>query len=71
MRTCPVIVGCSIPNKPKPRPDDTQQCDRFIDTAKALRVDESGNVFEHALELVIPPTLSLEKPAAEMKSGPS
>jgi hypothetical protein len=60
-----------MPKKPKHKPDDTQQSSRFIDTAKALGVDQSGNVFERALELVIPPMPVVEKPATEKKSGPS
>jgi len=32
--------------KPKPEPDDKEQSQRFVETAKSLGVDESGESFE-------------------------
>lgn len=40
--------------KPKPEPDDKEQSERFIDTARKLEVDESGKVFEHVLKQIMP-----------------
>ena len=52
--------------KPKPEPDDKDQTSRFIETAKALGVDESGDAFDRAMKLVVP-----QKPKPKKKSGPS
>lgn len=51
---------------PKKKSKDTPaaQSRRFVETAKALRVDESGKAFESALGVVIP------KPSAR-RSRPS
>lgn len=42
---------------PKKKSKDTQsaQSKRFVETARALGVDESGRAFERALEVVTPP----------------
>ena len=34
----------------KPKPDDKEQSQRFVETAKQLESDESGKSFEKALE---------------------
>lgn len=52
--------------KPKPEPDDKEQATRFIETAKALEVDESGGAFDRAMKLVVP-----QNPKPKKKSGPS
>lgn len=41
-------------NKP-PNLKGATQFDRFVETAKALEVDESGKTFERALKIVVPP----------------
>lgn len=41
--------------KPAPKPDDPKQVKRFIETAKALEVDQSLGAFEKALKKVVPP----------------
>lgn len=41
-----------MPKKLKPEPDDREQSKRFVDTARTLVVDESGEVFEKALRVV-------------------
>lgn len=50
--------------KPRPKPPKLQgetQFDRFIETAKALEVDESGEAFEKAMELIAPPKPAKDK----------
>ncbi|HEV8015842.1 MAG TPA: hypothetical protein VGP48_09930 [Stellaceae bacterium] len=39
-------------HKPKPKPDDPAQSKRFIETAKAIGVDESPEAFERAFKKV-------------------
>lgn len=36
--------------KQKPEPDNKEQSQRFIETAKKLEADESGEAFERAIE---------------------
>lgn len=38
--------------KPKPKPDDKEQSQRFIETAKQLEVDESGKSFQKAFNSI-------------------
>ncbi len=43
--------------KPRARPPDLKgktQFDRFVETAKALDVDESGEAFEKAMKVISP-----------------
>lgn len=40
--------------KKKPEPDDKEQSARFVETAKALESDESGEIFENALRKIAP-----------------
>lgn len=39
--------------KPKPKVSDKEQSDRFIETARELGVDESGEAFERALDRIV------------------
>lgn len=41
-----------MPKNPKPEPDDKEQSERFIETARQLKVDESGKPFELAISIV-------------------
>lgn len=44
--------------KPRNKPPDLKgktQFQRFIETAKALEVDESGSAFERAMKVIAPP----------------
>jgi hypothetical protein len=41
--------------KPKPPKDERPQRERFIETARALGVDETGEEFEAALGKIAPP----------------
>lgn len=52
--------------KPSPKlaPDDEAQSKRFIEDAKLLEVDETGDAFERAMGVVVPPK---EKPKPEKK----
>lgn len=38
----------------KLKPDDPNQSERFIEKARELDVDESGETFEHAFEKIVP-----------------
>jgi hypothetical protein len=38
--------------KPKPKPDDSEQSKRFIETAKELETDEDPKAFERAFQRV-------------------
>ncbi len=47
--------------KPKPksqRNTDKKQSERFIETARKLQVDESGEPFERATKAILKPTKS-------------
>lgn len=49
--------GTGRAGKPRNKPPDLKgktQKERFIETAKALEVDESGAEFRDALEVIIP-----------------
>lgn len=39
--------------KPKPEPDDKEQSKRFVETARELEADESGESFKQALDGLI------------------
>ena len=41
--------------KKNPDPDDKEQSQRFVETAKALESDESGKLFERALKSITSP----------------
>ena len=43
-----------MPQKPKPEPDDKEQSDRFIETAKELEADKNAENFERALGILTP-----------------
>jgi len=43
-----------MPRKPNPPPDDKDQAKRFIETAKALATDKTGNAFNKAFTVVVP-----------------
>lgn len=42
-------------SSPKPTLDDEEQSKRFIEAAKSLEVDETGDAFERAMGVVVPP----------------
>ena len=41
--------------KAKPKQDNKEQSKRFIEKAREIEADETGEAFERALEEVIPP----------------
>jgi hypothetical protein len=43
-----------MPHKPKPKPDDPAQSKRFIETAKAVEVDEDPKAFERVFKKIVP-----------------
>ena len=43
------------PPKPKPPKDDRPQAERFIETARKLGADETGEAFENAFSKIVPP----------------
>lgn len=44
-----------MPQKPKPEPDDKEQSERFIETAKELEADKNAENFERAIGVLVPP----------------
>lgn len=40
--------------KPKPESDDKRQSQRFVETAKALGIEESNKSFQRAMSAIIP-----------------
>jgi hypothetical protein len=44
-----------MPKNPKPEPDDKEQSERFIETARELEADKNAEHFERALGVVVPP----------------
>jgi hypothetical protein len=46
--------------KPKanPKPDDPAQSKRFVETAREIEADESGEAFRRALEKIVSPKRS-------------
>lgn len=46
----------------KPLPDNPEQSQRFVETAKVLGSDESGKAFDRAIKVVVKPKSSVAKP---------
>jgi len=40
---------------PVPKPDDPEQSKRFVDTARTIGADETGEAFRRAFEKIVPP----------------
>lgn len=47
---------------PKTEPDNKAQSERFIQAAKSLGVDESGQAFERAMDALVPRKAKKKKP---------
>jgi hypothetical protein len=46
----------TAPKTPRKRkPDNPEQFERFVETARKLGVDESGRAFAQAFEKIVPP----------------
>jgi hypothetical protein len=43
------------PKRRDPKPDDPAQSKRFVETAREIEADESGDLFQRALEKIVPP----------------
>jgi hypothetical protein len=42
--------------KPRtPKPDDPEQSKRFVETAREIETDETGEAFRRAFEKIVPP----------------
>ena len=48
--------------KPKKATREKSQRERFIETARAIGVDETGTEFERALERLVPPRMRRSRP---------
>jgi hypothetical protein len=44
-----------LPRKQKLPPDDQKQSQRFIETAREIGADETGEAFERAFKKIVPP----------------
>ena len=47
--------------KPKHKPDDKKQSERFKEKAREVKADETGKAFELALKKIVPPKTSCRK----------
>jgi hypothetical protein len=47
-------LGGNVAKKKKQKPDDKEQSQRFVETARELEADESGKSFDKALKNVVP-----------------
>jgi hypothetical protein len=54
-----------LEKKLKPKSDNEEQSQRFVDTAKMLEVDESGKLFDRAFKKITP---VIRKSTARKKS---
>jgi len=43
------------PDRANPKPDDPEQSKRFIETARHIGADETGEAFRRAFEKIVPP----------------
>jgi hypothetical protein len=48
-------AGTKPKRKPKPKLSDKEQSERFIETARKLRADESVERFEEVFKKIVPP----------------
>jgi hypothetical protein len=49
----------AAPKRPAPKPDDPEQSKRFIETARQIEADETGETFRRAFERIVPPKTSI------------
>ena len=49
-----MAIGREKRRKRKPKRDDPKQCRKFIEAAKKLGVDQSGEAFSKALDKIVP-----------------
>jgi hypothetical protein len=48
-------------SKPKPRFTDKAESERFIEAARKLGIEETGEAFERAFEKIVPPKQPIRK----------
>lgn len=53
------------PKAVRPEAEDEAQAERFIETARDIGVDETGEEFDRAIEKIVPP----QRPAADRSSA--
>lgn len=46
------------PKGASPKPDDPEQSKRFIEAARQIEADETGEAFRRAFEKIVPPKSS-------------
>jgi hypothetical protein len=51
----------AVPKRPNLKPDDPEQSKRFVETAREIEADESGETFRRAFEKIVPPKNSTPK----------
>jgi hypothetical protein len=51
----------TVPKRKKPPLKPKEQFERFVETARALDVDETGKEFERAFKKAVPPKRSSQK----------
>jgi hypothetical protein len=49
------------PKRRTPKPDDPAQSKRFVETAREIEADETGEAFRRALEKIVPPKAPIPK----------
>jgi hypothetical protein len=49
------------PKRQNPKPDDPEQSKRFIETARQIEADESGDAFRRAFEKIVPQKSPIQK----------
>ena len=61
-------AGTPKKKKAKPKLTDTEQSERFKETARELDVDESGAAFENAAARILTPSSSLQHKYTQKKA---
>lgn len=64
--------GTGKSGKPRPKPPNLKgktQFARFVETAKALEVDESGEAFERVLKVITKPKGGRSRPSVKKSSS--
>jgi len=54
-----------VVKKTKSEPDDYEQSQRFIETAKSLEVNENGKSFENTIKLVVKKVIPIRQPVKQ------
>ena len=56
------------PKAVRPEAEDKAQAERFLETARQIGVDETGEAFERAMDKIVPPRKPV--PDARDRKGP-